>query len=126
MGMDVYGKNASDETGDYFRSNIWGWPPILSIAMTANETHGLGFDMSAWSFNDGAGLDTQEDCTRLADAMESLLTMEDETIETKPHDAANALCKALGMQAPTSAATSKEHAVEFVNFLRHCGGFNIY
>lgn len=28
MGMDVYGKNATNEMGDYFRNNIWWWRPL--------------------------------------------------------------------------------------------------
>ena len=126
MGMDIYGKNENHEVGRYFRANIWGWSPILNIAMTANETHGLGFDMSAWHYNDGAGLDTQEDCTRLADAIESLLTMEGETIETKTSEPANAVLNVLGIQHPGRAETSKEHAKMFVDFLRNCGGFAIH
>ena len=25
MGMDVYGKEPKNETGEYFRSNVWWW-----------------------------------------------------------------------------------------------------
>ena len=28
MGMDVYGKNPVNETGQYFRRNVWGWHPL--------------------------------------------------------------------------------------------------
>lgn len=28
MGMDVYGKNPANETGEYFRRNVWGWHPL--------------------------------------------------------------------------------------------------
>ena len=28
MGMDVYGKNPANETGQYFRRNVWGWHPL--------------------------------------------------------------------------------------------------
>lgn len=28
MGMDVYGKNATNEMGDYFRNNVWWWRPL--------------------------------------------------------------------------------------------------
>jgi hypothetical protein len=28
MGMDVYGKKATAEVGEYFRRNVWGWRPL--------------------------------------------------------------------------------------------------
>lgn len=28
MGMDVYGKNPTNEVGAYFRRNVWGWHPL--------------------------------------------------------------------------------------------------
>ncbi len=28
MGMDVYGKNPTNEVGEYFRRNVWGWHPL--------------------------------------------------------------------------------------------------
>ena len=28
MGMDVYGKAPVDETGEYFRNNVWWWRPL--------------------------------------------------------------------------------------------------
>ena len=28
MGMDVYGKKPTNEVGEYFRRNVWGWHPL--------------------------------------------------------------------------------------------------
>jgi hypothetical protein len=28
MGMDVYGKKPTNEVGEYFRRNVWGWRPL--------------------------------------------------------------------------------------------------
>jgi hypothetical protein len=125
MGMDIYGLKATAEAGNYFRANIWGWSPILGIAQSANEIYGLGIDMSAWSFNDGAGLKTQDECNQLADAMENLLTMEGNTIKADHMECATALAAALGMKTQEQAETTREHAQEFVTFLRNCGGFQI-
>ncbi len=126
MGMDIHGREPTTESGEYFRANIWGWPPILSIALAANEVYGLGFDMSAWSFNDGAGLDTQEDCTKLAEAMEQILTMEEPVLKAEHSPTAKAFASALGVtDMGEQAETSNEHAQEFITFLRGCGGFQI-
>ena len=57
MGMDVYGKNATTEKGEYFRNNVWWWhplwdyccevyPPCREISGHTNDGHGLD-DMEA-------------------------------------------------------------------------------
>ena len=44
----------------------------------ANEDNELGFDLTNWGSNDGAGLDNQEDCNKLADALEESITTQTE------------------------------------------------
>lgn len=58
MGMDVYGKNPSSRTGEYFRRNVWGWHPLWEyvednypeIAELVEHAHS----------NDGDGLDAEK------------------------------------------------------------------
>ena len=68
----------NENPGDYFRSNWWGWRPILMLVDFANEDRELGIDMEYWGSNDGAGLDNQEDCNKLADALEESITTQTE------------------------------------------------
>ena len=68
----------SENPGDYFRSNWWGWRPIVMLVEFANEDNELGFDLTNWGSNDGAGLDNQEDCNKLADALEESITTQTE------------------------------------------------
>jgi len=28
MGMDVFGKHPTNDTGTYFRASVWGWAPL--------------------------------------------------------------------------------------------------
>jgi len=58
--------------GDYFRSNWWGWRPIVGLCEMASLTKGLNIDFNFWGSNDGAGLETQEECNELANALEEL------------------------------------------------------
>jgi hypothetical protein len=37
MGMDVYGKKPQNETGEYFRRNVWGWRPLWDYCL---DRHG--------------------------------------------------------------------------------------
>jgi hypothetical protein len=55
MGMDVYGKNPTAETGEYFRNNVWWWRPLWDYCLTV---HGdLCEKVENGHSNDGDGLD---------------------------------------------------------------------
>lgn len=128
MGMDIYGTAPTSEAGEYFRANIWSWPPILGLARTAIETFGLGFDTELWAYNDGAGLESQEDCNKLADAMQRLVGGLESPVLVSDHlDISNKFMMAMGGIAGVKpqAEASVEHAQEFITFLRDCGGFRI-
>ena len=71
--FEVSDKWEKENPGDYFRSNWWGWRPIVMLCEYASEESELNIDFSNWGSNDGAGLDNQEDCNLLADALEEIL-----------------------------------------------------
>jgi len=128
MGMDVYGKKASTEEGEYFRATIWSWPAILGLINTANEVFNLSYDTTGWDMNDGCGLETREECETLADAMQRLLDGTESPILTAQHSVtAQAFVAAMGgiNGLGQQAQTSTDHAQEFIIFLRGCGGFRI-
>lgn len=54
MGMDVYGTNPKNETGEYFRRNVWGWRPLWDYCVDNYED--LVGKVSG-HYNDGDGLD---------------------------------------------------------------------
>lgn len=54
MGMDVYGKNPVNETGQYFRRNVWGWRPLWQYV---EDTHPEIAELVEYpQSNDGDGL----------------------------------------------------------------------
>jgi hypothetical protein len=124
MGMDIYSRTNQG----YFRANIWSWPSILELCIRANEENDLGLDMAKWEWNDGAGLESSEDCAQLADALDRVIA------ECKPGEkliskegcmAGDSLMNTLGFS--TTYSTDVEHVKEFVSFLRACGdGFAIW
>lgn len=63
----------TNNPGYYFRSNWWGWRPILMLSELAAVNEGLDIDFEYWGSNDGRGLETQEECNALADAIELLM-----------------------------------------------------
>lgn len=54
MGMDVYGSNPTNETGKYFRNNVWWWRPLATyVCEVAPE---ITSKCDHWQSNDGDGL----------------------------------------------------------------------
>jgi hypothetical protein len=70
MGMDVIGRAPTNETGAYFRRNVWGWRPLAHLACTLcpKETAACEY----WQSNDGDGLDGPG-ARALADALQDQL-----------------------------------------------------
>jgi hypothetical protein len=64
MGMDVYGRAATSEAGEYFRRNVWGWHPLWDACrfIAPDLTEKVEYGHS----NDGDGLDGP-DAAELAD-----------------------------------------------------------
>lgn len=131
MGMDISGKDPSNKRGEYFRSGFFSWPDIMDVISQANDEYDLGFDIQAWSFNDGEGLDTQEECNQLADAMEKVLNEGGVLEVPENRKVQNSMLAALsngGMNVVNvgSRDPSDRNIREFISFLRCCGGFAIW
>jgi hypothetical protein len=58
MGMDVYGKNPTNEVGEYFRRNVWGWHPLWDYV---EDTHPEIAELVEHAHsNSGDGLDAEK------------------------------------------------------------------
>ena len=58
MGMDVYGKEPTNETGAYFRRNVWGWRPLWGcVEDMAPE---IAEKVESPQHNDGDGLGAED------------------------------------------------------------------
>lgn len=121
MGMDITGKS-----GNYFRANLWSWRPIHALVEELNQEHSLGLDLDYWGSNDGAGLDNQKDCDALADAIESHVQQGRRRyvleVPGAPRVSEKGTFCAPGEPGTSPYETSAKHLLEFVTFLRGCGG----
>ncbi len=146
MGMDVYGLNPrvrsedpgdrSAATGAYFRANVWSWRPIHLLCDKVIELYNLPLSTEGWENNGGQGLRTQQECDRLADALEAYL-------EDFPPEG-DQVAVDLGVYCDETGKlfvgeehrgkkglrpahyTDLEHLREWLLFLRNCGGFEIW
>jgi len=136
MGMDVYGNEPANSKGEYFRASIWGWPTITTVM------EACGHDVPpGWYHNDGEGLGSQESCDRLADMMEAYLSEGNLTLAPVCTEfgrvVSNAIVKgdlvfedgagkdAIPVAQNQVKPINVEFVLEFITFLRSCGGFCI-
>jgi len=120
MGMDVYGRNPSSEEGEYFRANIWSWRPIhmlivelCSDLLNEEMLHSLGF-------NDGAGPESQEICTEMANRFDHWLEhhVDGAAMESEIHVDENNRFVDPGPSTKTAYETDDEHLKELVAVLK--------
>lgn len=135
MGFDVFGIKPKNESGEYFRANIWMWPSILELIEKADvvdeET------LTSMSFNDGTTV-TAEQAELLADRIEAMVGDVDDEAAFIPMGVQNNLGSML-LQAlnkmgvehdvkPDIPVYSADGALvkEFITFARNSGGFNVF
>ena len=74
--MEAKNQFEAENPGVYFRANLWSWRPIAEIIEYCNNVMGLNLPetfLGGLHYNSGAGLDTQEECDKLADAIDAMI-----------------------------------------------------
>jgi hypothetical protein len=118
MGFDIYGRKPSSDAGKYFRNTIWWWRPLrLLITLSCADILTIE-DMRKLEFNDGhlySPKKAEAIASRLGEiaADEKLLS----SYETEIKRVLPEIYK---------DCWSKDNILEFVEFLRNSGGFQVY
>ena len=144
MGMDVYGINpelkserptapdwetATDEQKDkyfeasakweaenpgvYFRNNVWHWRPLWDfVCMACGDTLTTD-DLEAGHHNDGHEIDADQ-CEVIVERLEFLLKIGSVAKLEESHN-----------KESEDYPFYEENVIEFVNFVKHSGGFRI-
>lgn len=135
MGMDVWGRNPSAPSGRYFRANIWSWRPIHALIIELCPELFDEQTMARLGINVGAGATDQATCTIMADRFDQWLeqnvnghmidlglrvTTEGRFVNEQEQATDSSL------ETVSPYQTSDQHLREWVEFLRHCGGFEVW
>lgn len=152
MGMDVFGRDPKNKTGEYFRANVWWWHPLwewtCDVCQLPEEIRTSGHH------NDGAGPETQElvdlmvfhmegaikegSAKALEEKYELLKKSEEidpseECIRCKgskldPDGGECRTCKGKGKTAAFASwySFTEEFALEWIEFVRNSGGFEVW
>jgi len=136
MSFDVYGRKPTAPAGENFQRSIWTWNPLVELCRHVNRTFALGLAMDDWHYNDGEGLSTQDQCDRLAQALQGYIETdwpkgkERLEIEVTPGVEQNVV-DAISRALPNVEVVGRGYGVdledllEWIEFLRHCGGFRL-
>jgi hypothetical protein len=135
MGMDVYGRKPSSPEGEYFRATVWSWHPIHALIIELCSDLLKDKTLEKLAFNDGAGPKSQKVCTEMAQRFEQWMehhaeghSLESELRVTKEGRfvSAEELAENPDMETMSPYEVSDEHLKEWIEFLRHCGGFQVW
>ena len=139
MGMDVYGIQSTNKTGEYFRASVWSWRPIWSYVVancsefidetTAQDGHA----------NAGAGLDKEKSqllskkINELIDSGKLHLRVVAKGFHNRvaprdyPETESHYWWKLTDMKDNADSYPFEiEHLKEFADFLEYSGGFEIW
>jgi hypothetical protein len=135
MGMDVCGRHPTTEAGEYFRATIWSWPPIHQL-MEELCSDLLDEEMlRQMCYNDGAGPEDQQTCTEMANRFDRWLEHNAEglhlesDIRMTPEGrllSEQELAENPGQETLSPYQIGDEHLKTWAEFLRHCGGFEVW
>ena len=114
-----------ENPGDYFRSNWWGWRPIVQLCETVDSIYRLNLNFDNWGSNDGAGLETQEECDKLAEALERF-TSKIDWVDDEDWMIREVIMLPSGKVVEPAHKTYKCRIDVFIKFLKECGGFSIW
>jgi hypothetical protein len=142
----------SKHPGFYYKRNFWTWRPIHAVAQRVNESFDLGFNMERWGENSGYGLKNQLDCRILADSIDKMmfeydadsiqvcygswntwsgyrLTEEEKDSLNEDYPKGTILYSSITLGSEiviSNHYATREDFSEFTEFLRNCGGFEIW
>lgn len=135
MGMDVYGREPTSPAGKYFRANVWSWRPIHALITELCSDLLDDQTLEKMAFNVGAGPQNQLTCIEMAKRFEQWMEhhaeghgLESDLQITKDGRfvSAKELAENPDLETVSPYEVSDEHLKEWIDFLRYCGGFEVW
>lgn len=149
MGFDLIGLNPDDKSGEYFRNNIWWWPPLWDYVCAVCSKVLSKTDKKMGHYNDGHVISEKK-----AKRMARILFREVTSGRTKEYeqvfkivtehipDVVCKFCKGTGKVSNKTCVVcegkgrhrpwisrcffSEENVLKFIEFCEHSGGFQIW
>jgi hypothetical protein len=133
--MDVYGRKPRSSAGEYFRANVWSWHPIHTLIIELCPDLLSEKMLHKLAFNDGAGPRNQKTCTAMANRFEAWMEhhteghrLESDLRVTREGRFVpeSELAENPDLETVSPYRVSDELLKEWIEFLRYCGGFQVW
>jgi hypothetical protein len=118
MGFDIVGLAPKNDTGRYFRNNVWWWRPLQALItilcadeLTEEETRELGF-------NDGYKY-SAEKAALIAERLAEVAANDEMLDHYRGH-----ILELLSDSYKD--CWDRDNVVEFIEFLKNSGGFEVW
>jgi len=118
MGFDIYGLLPSSDAGKYFRNNCWWWRPVQALIYLTCADFLSVEEMRELGFNDGYAY-SAETAEKIAGRLAGIAA--DEKLLASYQNKIEGMLPEL-----YEGYWSKDNILEFVEFLRHSGGFEVH
>jgi len=119
MGMDVKGVKPKNEEGRWIRFSIWEWRPLALLMEDIASDLFDARNLKGIHYNDGCGLQDDDKCFILADRIEKWL-------EERPYLNELEYKLVVADDIRVDYKVTVERVKQFIEFLRSCGGFEIW
>lgn len=129
MGMDVYGRKPSAPEGRHFGANLAKWNAIYQLTAKLCSDLLEPQTVEEMAFNQGAGLKSQRICSKMADSFEEWMRQNPRSsYRVKGRLLVLEIAKSYGLVplGGSSCRVERSRLQEWVKFLRHCGGFEVW
>jgi hypothetical protein len=135
-GVGSRGRNPSSPAGEYFRANVWSWRPIHALVCELCSDLLDEETLEGMGYNNRAGAADQPTCTEMANRFEQWMEHNVHRVRLDIPGAKvteegrfvteEELVENPDLETHTPYNVEDEHLKEWIEFLRHCGGFEAW
>ena len=134
MGFDVHGIKPKTEEGNYFRNNCWWWRPLWELICDNCSDILTEDQMQKGCYNDGAKITSKQAKKIYIRLMEDIgedqlkkyqMEHESERLQAEK-DNGDKKCSDDTFQWKANYPFDADNVIEFANFCKESGGFEIY
>ena len=135
MGMQIEGRKPSAPVGKNFRPEFWAWRPIHALIRQLCQDLFDEKTLEKMAFNGGTGPADQATCSEMANRFERWMEHHaagyvlESGIRVTPEGrfvSEQDLAQNPSMETVSPYEVSDEQLKRWIEFLRHCGGFEVW
>jgi hypothetical protein len=135
MAIEIQGRKPTSPAGRKLHLEFWAWRPIHALLRTLCSDLVDDRSLQGMRFGDGSGIDRPEACTQIADRFETWVEQHPEECVLESgirmtkegrFVTEQELADNSSLETESAYKTEPEQLRHWIEFLRHCGGFEVW